>query len=451
VAVSKDKGVPLIRAGAAGTPPAPSSPYRFAAPVDLAQPANPTRDYAVLHSMGTQRALYPRPKIEPTDPNRITSTQPGSVADPYTLGTAIGPYPSGDKTVPFPTSNWALRVDPHGHYQLDLPARWPAGVGRRTIRAAGSVHSDVDYTTAQVTYAVDTSQPVPWRFRLDGATKIMNTTSIGDMISLGSDIVGAAGATTTFERATLALGGSLGIVQDLLKILADLGITGSLIALMTNDWSLKVAGNVPVVDATGDALQIPPKPAEAQIKFDDTGVKVEVDVAPTSDQATFEMGGQPMFAIDTVPGLYVVAIVKFTIQVSTDDGTVYSLLIGLAVAYDKELGPFEFKGKLGLTFAAVWGDSVLGYAVGFLLSLEASIEPIVSVQLSLEGQLARIDACKGTDHETVYTAAKLTFSIEVSVCLVFSISFEASTTTSHALSGPGDPACPLPDVLPNAS
>jgi hypothetical protein len=451
IAVPKDKGLPLIRAGAAGTPPPPSSAYRFADPVDLAQPANPTLDYAVLHSMGTQRALFPRPKIEPADPTRITSTQPGSIADPYTLGTATGPYPSPDKTLPFPTANWALRVDASGHYRLDLPATFPAGVGRRTIRQAGSVKSDVDYTAAQVAYTVDTSQPVPWRFRLDNASKIMTTTAMGDVINLASNIVAAADDTTRFQQPNLTLGGSLSIVQDLLTILAELGITGVLTALMTNDWSLKVAEAVPVVDARGDALQVPPKPADAQIKFDDTEVKVEVDVLPTADQATFEMGGQPMFAINSVPGLYVVIIVKFGIQVSTKDGTVYSLLIGIGFAYDKEIEPFEFKGKLAVTFAGVSGDTVFGYAVGFLLSLEASIDPIVSLQLSLEGQLARIDACQGTDHETVFSAAKLTFSIEVTLCLVFSISFEASTTSSTPLRGPGEPACSLPDVLPNAS
>jgi hypothetical protein len=321
------------------------------------------------------------------------------------------------------------------------------------------VKSDVDYTAAHVTYSVDTSQPVPWRFRLDNATKIMNTSAMGDVINLGSNIVAAAGTTTTFEQPNLELGGSLTIVQDLLKILSQLGITGVLTAQMTNDWSLKVAEKIPVVDQWGRPYEIPPLPPppvpegldDPEIKFDDTEVKVEVDLLPSSDKATFEMGGQPMFFLHTLPGLYAVAIIKFGLEVSTQDGTVYSLLIGIGVAYDKDIKPFEFKGKLALTLAGFSGDTVFGYAVGFLLSLEASIEPIVSVQLSLEGHLARVDACMGTDHETVYTAAKLTFSIEISICLVFSISFEASTTSSTTLSGPGDPACPLPDVLPSAS
>jgi hypothetical protein len=452
VAVAKDRGLPLIRAGAAGSPPSVSSPFRFADPIDLAQPTNPASDYAVLHSMGTQRALYPRPFIKATDPTRIVSTLPGTIADPYTLGTSTGPYPSPDKTIPFTTAAWALIVDGNGNYRLDLPSPFPAGVGRRTIRAAGSVTSDVDYSAAQISYLVDTSQPIPWQFKLDQVTKIMNSSALGDIIQLTSNVHAVAGAPAQFQQPNLMLGGSLSVVQDLLTILSDLGISGAMTALMTNDWSLKVAEIIPFVDATGDSFQIPPSPDPLpDIKFDETQVKVEIDVAPTADKASFSIGGQPMFAIKQIPGLYAVAIIKFEIDVSTSDGTVYALLIGVGLAYEFEGGPLKFKGLIALTMFGFMGDTVLGFGVGFLMQLEAAIEPIISIQISLEGQLAVLSACRGTANETTYGAAKLTFGVEVTLCLVFSISVEVSTTASEALSGPGAPLCALPDVLPNAS
>jgi type 1 fimbria pilin len=451
-ALAQDSGVPLIRAGAAGTPPSPSSPYRFADPADLNQPANPGRDYAVLHAMGTQRALYPRPKIEATDPTQITSTQLGTIADPYSLGTALGPYPTPDKTVPFPTAAWALVVSADGNYKLNLPSPFAAGVGRRTLDQAGSVRGDVDYTAAQVTYTVDTSQAVGWQFRVDDIVKIMNTTSLGDIIQLGANIVSSAGATTQFEQPSLLLGGALSIVQDILTMLADLGITGVLTVLMTNSWALKAAGIVPVVDATGHALQIPPYPDPSpDFKLDDTEIKVEWDVAPTADAAAFSMGGQPMFAIHVIPNVYVTAIIKFQVQVSTANGTDYSLLIGVGLAFSLDADPFSFKGLFAITFAGVWGDAVLGYAIGFLLQLQASIEPIISVTLSLEGQLALVKACEGTPSETKYGAARLILAVEVSVCLVFSINFQLQTTASKVMEGPDGSVCPLPNVLPNAS
>lgn len=447
-AVAKDRGVPLIRAGAAGSAPPLSSPYRFADPGDLTSPANPAVDYGILHATGTQRVFFPRPKIEATDASRITSTEIPALADPYSLAGSLGLFPELGVTLPFASANWALHVSAQGHYRLELPANtFPAGVGRRTMRQAGSVKSDVDYAGAQVTYEVDTSQPVPWRFRLDRVAKIMNSGSLGDVIRLEANIVAAAGGPTTFDAPKILMGGSLSFVQDLLTILADLGISGLMHVDMTNDWSLKVAETIPFVDATGKPFQIPPLVPEPDIKFDDTGIKVEEKVAPSNDEATFEIGGQPMFAIKAIPGLYVVAIIKFSIKIATQDGTSYTLLLGVGLAFDLDAGPFGFKGLLALTFFGFIGDNTLGVGVGFLLQLSASIDPIISIQISLEGKLALIWACKGLPEETEFSAAKLTFGVEVSICLVFSISFEVETTCHEVVHGPGEPTCALPDVI----
>jgi hypothetical protein len=447
-AVARDRGVPLIRAGAAGTPPPLSSPYRFAEPADLARPTNPAVDYGILHATGTQRVFFPRPKIEATDVSRITSTQIPAVADPYSLAGSLGLFPELGVTLPFASATWALRVSAQGHYRLELPAStFPAGVGRRTMRQAGSVKSDVDYSGAQVTYEVDTAQAVPWRFRLDRVAKIMNTDSLGDIIRVEANVIAAAGGPTTFDQPKILMGGSLGFVQDLLTILADLGISGLMHVDMTNDWALEVAETIPFVDITGQPFQIPPLVPEPDIKFDDTGIKVEQKIAPTNDEATFEIGGQPMFAIKSIPGLYVVAIVKFSIKVSTKDGTTYTLLLGVGLAFDLDAGPFGFKGLLALTFFGFIGDTSLGLGIGFLLQLSVSIDPIISIQISLEGKLAIIWACRGLPAETEFSAGKLSFGVEVSICLVFSISFEVETTIHEVVQGAGEPACALPDVL----
>jgi hypothetical protein len=448
------QGVPLIRAGAAGSAPPPTSPYRFADPQDLATPANPAHDYGLVHATGTQRTFFPRPRIDATNTHKIVSTEIPKLADPYVLSTAEGPFPALGVALPFPNNNWAFNVDAAGNYKLQLPANpFSIGyVGRRTLKQAGSVKGDVDYTAAKVTYAVDTSQANPWTFALDGAVKIMNTTALGDIIILATDIQAAANQPgTQFQHPNLKLGGALSIVQNMLTILADLGIQGVMSAQMTNDWSLKVKLTVPFVDATGEALQIPPLVPNPQVKFDDSGVEVELDVAPSMDKAQFALTGQPMFAVQEIPGLYVVGLIKFSIQISTADGTTYALLIGFGVAYEIPAGPFKLKGMFALTMFGFMGDTVLGFGIGFVLKLELAIEPIVSVQIYLEGQLAVVEACRGTGNDTTYGAAKLTFGVEISVCLILSISFEVETTASEVISGPGGAACPLPDVLPSAT
>jgi hypothetical protein len=452
VAVPKDHGLPLIRSGASGSPPPPTSPYRFADPVDLAQPDSPTHEYGIVHSTGTQRVLFPRPKIEATSPNEITSTEVPVLADPYVLAAAPGPFAALTAGVPFPSASWAIEVSGTGQYRLAMPANtFPVTVGRRTVRQAGSVKSDLDYSGATVTYELDTSQPVPWTFRLDNIAKIMNSSSLGDVVRVQANVVASAGTATTFEHPTMAMGGSLSVVQDLLTILADLGIQGILRVDMTNDWSLKLALKVPFVDATGESLQIPPLVPTPDIKFDDTGVEVAIKVAPMMDEAEFDFGGHPMFAIKSIPGLYVVAIIKFSVKLSTADGTTYGLVLGVGFAYSIEAGPFELTGLIALTFFGFISDMSMGFGIGFLLQLSLSIEPIIELQISLEGQLAIARACIGTANESVFSIAKLTFAVEVTVCLVFSIDIEVETTAHTTVQGPGDPTCAVPDVLPSAS
>jgi hypothetical protein len=156
-----------------------------------------------------------------------------------------------------------------------------------------------------------------------------------------------------------------------------------------------------------------------------------------------------MFAIKSIPGLYVVAIIKFSIKLSSKDGTTYGVLIGVGVAYKLEAGPFELKGLFAITFFAVFGDTVLGYGVGFLVKVSLDLSPIVSVEISLEGKLARLavtPALPAPPATTVFLVAKLTFAIEVSVFLVFSISLEVETKQVSVLSGLL-PASACPDVL----
>jgi hypothetical protein len=447
VLVPEDRGLPIIRPGAPGSPS--GAPYRFADAEDLFQVATPARDYGILHSMGTQRAFFRRPRIELADLTRIISTERPVIADPLVLATSVGPFPRQDDAIPYPSNNFALKVRPDGSYLLDGPASFPANVPRRTIKSAGTVRSDLDYSGSTVAYTLDTAASPPWRFRLDKATKILANTSLGDVMTMVADISGEAGSITEFNNPTTKLGGPFDIIQDLLTIMQDLGIAAKTIVQMTNDWSLNVALNIPFVDpVTREPFEVIPGEPIPTIKFDDTAVKVELKIVPEYEEATFEIGGKPMFQIKSVPGLYVVAIIQFTIKLSTEDGTTYILLIGVGMAYELEdVGPFDLKGLFALTFFAIFGDAVLGYGVGFLVQVSAEIKGIVSIEVSLEGKLARLLISQSTPNETVFQVAKLTFELEVSVFLVFSISLEYETRKVEVIRGPLlESDCP--DVVP---
>ncbi len=441
--VATDRGLPIIRQGASGVPT--GAPYRFADPEDMFDETAPARDYGILHSMGTQRAFFRRPRIDPASPHRIVSTERPVIADPLILATATGPFPRQTDAIPLPSAAFALEARADGTWWLDSPGTFPAGVPRRTIRTAGTVRSDLDYAGATVTYTLDTANPVPWRFGLRNAVKIMAHTAMGDLMTMAGDVEADAGSATRFADPKLKIGGPFDIVQDLLTILEDLGIPVRPDVRMTNKWGLSVGITVPFVDAAGKDLKVIPGEPLPTIKFADTGLKIELAVAPKDDEAVMELGGSPMFAIKSIPGLYVVAIIKFKLKLSTESGTTYGFLIGVGIAYAFEAGPFELKGLFALTFFAVFGDTVLGYGVGFLVKVSAEFG-VIGIEVSLEGKLARLIAQKDLPDETVFQIAKLVFAIEVSVFLVFSISLEIETKKVEIIRGPLLESA-VPDVL----
>ena len=273
--VPEAEGLPLIRAGAAGGPSV--GPYRFADPADLARPSTPARDYGILHATGTQRAFFRRPRIETSDLSRIVGDERAVIADPYVLATAVGPFPRQADCIPTPPGTWALAVGTGGAFRLELPggATFATGVGRRTMRAVGSVRSDLDYTASMVTYEVDTTSPVPWRFGLTRAARVMNHTAMGDLTTLVVDIEAEAGRETVFLEPQLRLGGAFEIVQDVLTILEDLGIPGVFKTVMTNAMSMKATLKVPIVTKSGEDFTIPPvdpSPANYALIFADCGI-----------------------------------------------------------------------------------------------------------------------------------------------------------------------------------
>jgi hypothetical protein len=221
---------------------------------------------------------------------------------------------------------------------------------------------------------------------------------------------------------------------------------------MTNAWSLNATLKVPITKQNGDDFTIPPvkppppaPPVNFALIFSDFGIEAENIIAPEADSCTLQIGGSPMFGT-SIYGLYVVVIVKFKLKVGTDVGTVYSLLIGIGLAYKVEVGKWELKGLLAITFMAVFGDTVCGYAIGFLVKVSLDLSPVFCVEVSLEGKAARLTVHPGLPDETVFSVSKLVFAVEVSLVLVLSISFEVETKQVTVLRGPLTKDA-LPDAL----
>ncbi|MDJ0626788.1 MAG: hypothetical protein QNJ44_00900 [Rhodobacter sp.] len=442
--VPEDEGLPLIRQGAAGV--ATTLPYRFADPQDLLS-VSPQKDYGILHSMGMQRVYYRRPRIDASEPDRIVSTEQPVIADPYLLSRATSVFPAQSDCIPFPTPTFALEAQPDGSYVLDGPGTFPAGLGRRTVSAMGSVSTVLDYGGSDVTYEVNTADPTPWRFELTNATQISAHSSMGDMVTTVAQIRSDGEPDSRFEDPQVMVGGAVQIVQDMLTILESLGIGGEPEVRMENKPKFIFGLRIPFVDGQGKDLQVPPKPdPNPFIIFADSGFTVQVITKDGKTKSKVTLGGSPMFAIKSVPGLYAVAVIKFSLIISEKDGTTFVVTIGFGVAYTTKLGPLKLKGLVAFTFIGIVGETVMGWGGGILVKAEAAIKPIVSVGIRFEAMGARLVAQGGTANETVFFVSKVSIAIDISLFLVLNFSVQWETKMVEITRGPL-PKEDAPDVL----
>jgi hypothetical protein len=438
--VDTDLGVPLIRAGAAPTAPAPTSPYRFADPVDLATPATPQSDYGIVHATGTQRVFFPRPKIEANAPNQITSTVAPTLADPYSLANAVGLFPRTDSAIPFPNANYGLGISGNGAIKLQLPTpSFPVTVGQRTISQAGGVRAYADYTGSTATIAIDTASAVPWSFELKGVAFATSSTLLGEVLRATTDVQASANTSTLLANPQMTFGGALAPVQGVLAFLTTLGIPLPFSASMTNKLKLKAGVKIPKLDDELNKFLPPGGPT-----FADVDLVISEVVSNPISEADFELSAT-LFIPTPFDPLMGAGMLGIKIELSTASGNTFTLTVGAGVGVS-----FDIKiGKVKAYFLESWffivGDSVIGFGVGILIKGTIDLE-IISVDVSVEAKMAVLDVpasstCSGN---TVYGAAQVTFAVDITICWVIDIDVEVQAEYDQNLNGG---PCALPDVL----
>jgi hypothetical protein len=433
--VDTDLGVPLIRAGAVPTPPPPTSPYRFADPEDLADPTSPASDYGIVHATGTQRVFFPRPKIEATAPNQITSLVPPTLADPYSLANSVGLFPRTDAAIPFPDANYSLGISAGGAIKLQLPSpSFPVSVGERTISQAGGVRAYADYAGSQVTIAIDSAAPVSWSFKLQDVNIATSSTLMGEVLRLKATVEAAQNIETHLTNTQMIFGGALGPVQDILSFLTALGFPSPLNVSMTNQVKVKAGLKIPMDDELNKFL--PPGGPQ----FDDTDVVVSLVIDNPISEADFELGATLLIPTPFDP-LMAVGLIKIQIQMSTASGNTFTLTVGAGLGVSFKLAGFGVTAYFAETMFFIAGDMVLGFGVGLLIKGSINLE-IVSVDVSVEAKMAVLKVtCPDT---TIYGAAQVTFAIEITICWVIDIDIEIQAEADQNLNGG---PCALPDVL----
>ena len=264
----------------------------------------------------------------------------------------------------------------------------------------------------------------------------MSSGTLGEMMRVNGDIEADANTPAHLANSNVVMGGALGVVQDIMKFLQQLGFPTPMSVSMTNKVQLKVALKIPMDDELNKLL--PPGGPH----FEDTDVTVGFTVDSPVSEVEFELGAT-IFIPTPFDPLQAVGLFKFNAKISTESGNTFIFTIGAGVGVSFELSDaFKVTAYYVETEFLIIGDIVFGLGVGALLKGSIDLK-IISVDVSLEAKMALLKVTCPPG-ETVWGAAQVTFAIEVTIAFIIDIDFEVQAEWDQNFSGG---PCPLPDVL----
>ena len=447
--IDRDVGVPLVRAGAASAPT--TAPYRFADPVDTLQPDSPSSDYGIVHATGTQRTLFPRPKIEAGTTPAITSTRAPLLADPYLLGTAAGFFPRADFALPFPDANYALAILFGGQLRLQRPTpSFTLPSPQRLLFNSQAVRTSAQYADEHgngsvVTLAIDTSAAESWSIGITNVSLVTESGSLGEVTRVVSSLDASSARPSLYSGARLVFGPCLQPVQDVVAFLEHFGPMAPLSISMTNEASLTIKGKLNLQKWL--EVSAPATKAFLEAFIVDLDFTIGQKVAPYSTDHEIEFELTMKFPTGfTVGAASVVAIgiAKFTIKLDDKSGTAYVFRLGVGIGVDFQIGTFDAIAYYAQTASLITGENVFGLASSVLVKGTVDLE-VVEIDISVEAAMALLSVdCNGGADTTIWGVAQVTFALEVTIAWVIDIDFEVKAEwTDNFDGGP----CALPDVV----
>jgi hypothetical protein len=425
-------------------PPA-TSPYRFADPADLLHPDSPAVDYALLHATGTQRLLFPRPKLEVTGAHAFTSTRIPMLADPFALATATGPFPRLDVCIPFPSTNYSLAIGAGGNLALQpSPFTYTTPVLKRVLRESNAARSiaytaDENSTPSVVTLAINTAAPSPWSVRITNLSLATESGSLGEMTRVVGNVEASASQATQLSDSRFVFGPPLKPVAALVSFLEQFGSIPPPSVNMTNEWQL-LAGIT--FDFTKYLSMLGPPVKDFIEQFIvDLDVKMQSKTKATS--SSFVMQFELTVKIPTpFPPIVAIGLAKVQFEMG-DDFNAWTFQIGVGIGVSFKVGPFEAIAYYAQSQFLITGDTVFGLGASSLVKATVDLV-VVEASVSIEAKIALLKVTCNVSDSTIWGAVQVTIAIEVSIFFVIDIEFDVQAEwTNNFDGGP----CPLPDVL----
>jgi hypothetical protein len=460
-AVDPHVGVPLIRQGEATLPEtANGSSYRIADPGDLMQPDSPAADYALLQSSGTERLLFPRPKIEKGD-KRITSTQAPLLADPYALAASVGIFPKLQDCFAFAgPGGYGLEIPGEGHLRLRLVTSSflvPAGVTRQIIGAPPN-RLWIDYsdgkgrqTTGTVT--VDSTASPSWTVSMSPVSVVLDLDPFPGLTRTISRMDARDGQATQYVDPQMAFSPVLQPVIDVFKVIGGLSPAKPLSMSMSNDktverkWeeALDIPINFPP-DPPKGAPEPPPAPlvldADLQLGYYSKSSS-DSDLQITASGGFFQLGGAVMIMVFSIGIGAIYAVGHFKVEISWNGRRGRTLELQLAVGIGAiisvpVLGKISAYIAVGIQITS--GQTEVGTEA--LLVFTAKVELFEVIQITID-----VEAKGGTQSEApagdpaaprnqweTSSICELSLAVEVHLFLILDVSFEVTWQDKRRIS-----------------
>jgi hypothetical protein len=462
--IDPDLGVPLIRQGAAGT--ASTSPWRMAEPVDLWVPDSPSMDYCLLHSTDSTRMLFPRPQIA-NGASAITSDQVPLLADGFALLGATSVCPRQDSCLTFPDASYELQIGGSGDFTLaNVPATFAPSMAKRSLATAsggaiGFEYADETGTQAQISAAIS---PAGWSVNLQGVNVRVDLGPFTGLMRTVGNVDATSDGGVSFNSGRLALGSILEPVQELLSFIAKLGLPNPLSLAFSNaGWTsttsyklkagLTLALPSPLLPFLYVVMSQPTDTPPGLMPFK-ASVTLKLNFGNSISGSGAQAGALLTSSTQWNAGLAITGTLQwevwppipvkvgfqlgFSVQISFPAGatlgnTQLTFQLGGIISISGGLGPFvQASASVSVVFSLVITESSsTSVSLGLMLIISASakiLDGCVGVTFTAEAG--------GAFTLTSPQSFQATFdvSIDVQVCWVLDISFEASIQLKHQLS-----------------
>ena len=446
--VDQDMGVPLVRHSPVDTPGPFSTPYRFAAPVDLESTTSPAVDYGIIHSTGTQCLLFLRPKIEISS-FALSSVVPPFLADPAVLGTSTGIFPQLDICIPFDGNQYVLLIQSGNNLTLKPSASFTTKKVGRVIRDSTTLRS-VAWTNdnSLVNLSINTAAALPWSLKITNLSSAFESGSLGEVIRVAHTLTADAKSPAQLVDAKVVWGDSMKPAADALTLFNGFGAVTPLVISMTNQWSYKFSMQMDLnrlleqLPGIGDII----KQIVKQLSF---GVSSMTSPTASSMQMDYDAAIMIPIATGSVVGFGKVRVLMKTALDTGDAQPTTSIIeveVGAGWGFNFTVAGFQAYAFGVLALVIIRGATTSGIGAAFILRGHIDLAKFLSINLTseLKGfQLSASCGDKPNQNKSVWLVAQATISVNVTIFLVLDIGFSVQYQT---VKFQDNNLCPLPEL-----